>query len=177
MRPHSPRAFSAAALAAILPCVALAATLALPAAAATERPEDRWNLADLYPDTAAWNADAKAVEATLAQITACKGHLGDSARRLKECLDLWADAGKRGARLGVYAYELTAQDTGIPSSLELRQRAQVLGSKVSEATSFVRPELLALGKPAVDRLFAEEPGLAIYRHPVDDILRSAPHTR
>jgi oligoendopeptidase F len=171
MRPHLPRFLPRAALAAVL------ATLALPAAAAAERPEDRWNLADLYPDTAAWNADAKTVEATLAQVAACKGHLGESARRLHQCLDLWADAGKRGARLAVYANELNAQDTGIATSLELRQRAQVLGSKLGEASSFVRPEILALGKPAMDRFFAEDPGLSISRPPVDDILRSAPHTR
>jgi oligoendopeptidase F len=170
MRPLLPGILPTAALAALL------VALALPVRAA-ERPEDRWNLSDLYPDTTAWDADAKAVEATLTQVAACKGHLGDSARRLHQCLDLWADAGKRGARLAVYANELTSQDTGVATSLELRQRAQVLGSKLSEATSFIRPELLVLGKPAVERFIAEDAGLAIYRHPIDDILRAAPHTR
>jgi oligoendopeptidase F len=157
--------------------VALAAALALPVLPATERPQDRWSLSDLYADTQAWNADAGQLETALAEIAQCRGELGRSARRFHECLDLQADAGKRFARLAVYANELHAQDTGVAASLELRQRAQVLSSKFAEATSFARPEILALGKPTVDRFFAEEPGLAIYRHPLDVILRAAPHTR
>ena len=151
--------------------------LSVALAAPSERPEDRWNLADIYPDTAAWNADADKMTASLGQISACRGHLGDSAQRLKQCLDLQTDTAKRYARLAVYASELRAQDTGVASSLELSQRSQVLGTKLGEATAFVRPEILRIGKATVDRFLARERGLAIYRHPLDDILRTAPHTR
>ena len=158
-------------------CLLLAAFAVSIAARAAERPEDRWNLADLYPDTAAWNADAAKVEAALAPIGGCSGHLGDSAGRLRQCMDLESDTLKRFLRLVIYANELRAQDTGVPSSLELSQRSSVLGSKLTEATSFVRPEILRLGRATVDRYLAEDPGLGMYRHPLDDILRAAPHTR
>jgi oligoendopeptidase F len=144
--------------------------------AAQERPQDRWNLADLYASTDTWNADAAKVESDLPRIAACKGHLGDSARRLKECFELQSDVFKRYLRLAVYANELHAEDTGDSASLGLRQKVQVLGSKLTEATSFVNPEILALGKPRIDQSLREEPGLAIYRHSLDDILRAAPHT-
>ena len=158
-------------------CVALAAlATSLAAHAATERPEDRWNLSDLYPDVAGWNADYAKVESALEGLGKCKGHLGDSAQRFKECLDLESDAGKRYARMAVYANENKAQDTGVPASQELTQRSAVLGAKFSEATSFVRPEVLKLGKKKVDGFLAQEKGLAVYRHPLDDILRAAPHT-
>ncbi len=147
------------------------------AARGAERPEDRWNLADLYPDTAAWNADAAKVEATLERLAGCRGHLGDSANRLQECLDAQTDANKRFTRLAVYANELRAQDTGVASSLELSQRADVLATKLGEASAFVRPEVLRLGNATVERFLAEDPALGIYRHPLDNILRSAPHTR
>jgi len=160
------------------PAALLAAiVLSLPVHAATERPQDRWNLADLYPDVAAWNADASKLAASLDEIAKCRGRLGESAQRFHACMDLQADAGKRLTRMAVYANETFAQDTGVPASLELRQRSQVLFSKFGEATSFVHPEILALGKAKVDAFFAADPGLAIYRHPVDDILRAAPHTR
>ncbi|HUJ01837.1 MAG TPA: M3 family metallopeptidase, partial [Usitatibacter sp.] len=158
--------------------LALAALLALATAHAEDAGDQRyrWNLADLYPDAAAWNADAKKLEEALPQLSACKGHLGDSARRLQECLDLQSDTTKRFARLSVYANELHAEDTGAASSLELVQRAKVLASNLGEATAFVRPEILRLGKAKIDALFAEDAKLAIYRHPMDDILRAAPHT-
>jgi oligoendopeptidase F len=157
-----------------LALAALAATFA--AHAATERPEDRWNLSDLYPDVAAWNADYTKVESALGELAKCKGHLGDSAKRLKECLELESDATRRYARMAVYAGENKAQDTGVPASQELTQRSAVLGAKFSEATSFVRPEVLKIGRKKVDGFLAQEKGLAIYRHGLDDILRAAPHT-
>ena len=146
------------------------------AALAAERPQDRWNLADLYPTVQAWNDDVAKVEAELPQVAACKGHLGDSAKRFKECLDLQYDVLRRYLRLLVYANELQAEDTGKPESLALTQRNQVLGSKLTQATSFVNPEILAVGNARIDAMFKEEPALAIYRQPVDNILRNAPHT-
>jgi len=159
-----------------LPIALAALATSLAAHAATERPEDRWILSGLYPDVAGWDADSKKVESALEALGKCKGHLGDSARRFKECLDLESEATKRYARMAVYANENKAQDTGVPASQELTQRSAVLGAKFSEATSFVRPEVLKIGKKKVDGFLAQEKGLAIYRHPLDDILRAAPHT-
>ena len=145
-------------------------------AAAAERPEDRWNLSDLYPSVAAWNADAASLESKLKEFGDCRGHLGDSVRRFRSCLDLSSEIRKRDARLSVYASEQRAEDTGVSASLELVQRADVLRNRFSEATSFVRPEVLALGADKVGRFLAEEPAIKIYRQPLDNILRAAPHT-
>jgi oligoendopeptidase F len=143
---------------------------------AAERPGDRWNLADLYPSVRAWAEDAARLEAQLKEFTACRGRLGESARRFKTCLDAHADFTKRYARLEVYASELFAEDTGAPESLELNERARILGTKREEATSFMKPEILRLGKNRVERFYAQEKSLAIYRQPLDQILRSAAHT-
>jgi oligoendopeptidase F len=143
---------------------------------AAERLEDRWNLADLYPSVQAWNDDAARLEAQLEEFVACRDHLGDSARRFKDCLDREADATKRYYRLAVFANELSSEDTGANEGIEVRQRSQVLGTRLSEATSFVNPEVLRLGKERIAKLFAQDKALAIYRHPIDDILRTAPHT-
>ncbi|MGE5095872.1 MAG: oligoendopeptidase F [Betaproteobacteria bacterium] len=158
--------------------IALAGVLALAAHAvhAQERPEDRANLADLYPDVQAWNADAAKVEGQLQEFAQCRGKLGESAQRLLQCLELESDFSKRFARMAVYAGELLSHDTGLPASLELNQKLRVLGSKINEATAFTSPELLAVGKAKIDGFFAQEPKLAIYRHPIDDTLRRAPHT-
>jgi oligoendopeptidase F len=61
-------------------------------------------------------------------------------------------------------------------SLELQQKAEILGTKLNEAGSFVNPEILRLGKNRIDRFLAMDPSLKIYRHPLDEILRAAPHT-
>lgn len=156
--------------------IAFLAALCASAVGAAERPEDRWNLADLYPSVKAWADDAARLEAQLKEFAACRGRLGESARRLKTCLDAQADFTKRYARLEVYASELFAEDTGAPESLELNEKARILGTKREEATSFVKPEILRLGKDRLERFTAQEKSLAVYRHPLDQILRSAAHT-
>ena len=141
-----------------------------------ERPQDRWNLADLYASEEAWKADALKVEAMLPSMRDCRGHLADSAKRFLQCQDLETQIVRRYLRLAVYANELAAEDTGNAANLSLRQASSVLGSKMVEATSFMDPEVLALGKEKIDAYFREERGLAIYRHSIDNVLRAAPHT-
>jgi oligoendopeptidase F len=68
------------------------------------------------------------------------------------------------------------EDTGANAGLELSQRADVLGTQLAEATSFVSPEILALGAPKVSAFLKQDKTLDIYRHPLDDILRMKPHT-
>lgn len=145
-------------------------------AAHAETPQDRWNLGDLYATRADWDADAARAQAQLAEVARCKGQLGQSLKRFKSCMQLLDDTQKRFQRLGVYASETHAQDTGETVGLELDQRFRVLRASYGQAQSFVRPEILAIGKPRIDAFLAQDKALAIYRHGLDDILRMAPHT-
>src|SRR5207253_7075428 len=137
---------------------------------------DRWNLTELYPSVEAWNADAAKLEGQMTAFAGCKGHLGDNAARFKQCLDLQTDMAKRYARLYVYSSQQLAEDTGAAASLELQQKTEILGTKLNEAGSFVNPAILRMGKDRVARFLASDPSLRIYRHPLDEILRAAPHT-
>ena len=82
----------------------------------------RWNLADLYPSLAAWEADAARLDGQFKAFAACRGHLGDSAQRLRDCLDQNAEMRKRFYRMAVYAGEQLSEDTGV------RSRSPVSGS-------------------------------------------------
>jgi len=141
-----------------------------------DSPASRWDLTELYPSVAAWNADASKLDAQMKEFAGCKGHLGDSAMRFKQCLDLQADMAKRYARMAVYSSEQLSEDTGAAANLELAQKTDVIGARLSEAGSFVSPEVLRLGKDKVARFLARDASLRIYRHPLDEILRMAPHT-
>ena len=146
------------------------------ATAAAENIEDRWNLSEIYSSTAAWDADADKLTAQMKEFAACKGHLGDSVVRFRKCLDLQADMTKRYYRLLTYSNEQLSGDTSAGSALALNQKTEILGAKLSEATSFMEPELQKLGSAQIARNLAQEPALKIYRHPLDETLRAAPHT-
>lgn len=155
--------------------LAVLAVLPVFASAADADPH-RWNLADLYPGTAEWSADANRLDAQLKEFALCSGKLGVSAKRLRTCLDLNADLNKRFYRLYSYASQLSDEDTGASAGLDRKQRADVIANRVEEATAFIRPEVLKLGKAKVNGFLARDKALAIYRHPLDQILRAAPHT-
>lgn len=152
-------------------------TSALYAASGTENDaQHRWKLSDMYASQAAWDQDAQRFERQLGQIAACKGQLGRSVLRFKTCLDLDADARKRIARLYSYAAQLHDEDTSVNFGIDLRQRAEVLYNKLGETTSFQAPEIQKLGAKKVRALLQKDKTLAIYQHPLNDILRSAAHT-
>ena len=78
-----------------LSLLALALSLATafstaPAIAQTDAVADRWDLTKLYQDDAAFDADARQLDAQLKQLASCRGQLGASSARLKSCLDLYA---------------------------------------------------------------------------------------
>jgi oligoendopeptidase F len=156
----------------LLPSVAIAFL----APAYAETTADRWNLAEIYPSMAAWNVDEIKVDAQLKDLAGCKGHMGESAARFKQCLDLQADLTKRYYRLAAYAGEQAAEDTGNASFMELDQKADLLGNRVTEARAFVDPEILHIGKDRIARFLKQDRSLSIYRFPLDQILRKAPHT-
>jgi len=155
---------------------ALLIAFAAPGIAAAETTADRWNLAEIYPSVTAWNADAEKLDAQVKEFAACKGQMGDSAARFRQCLDLQADMTKRYYRMAAFSGEQVSEDTGNPAYLELDQRADVLGNRLSEATAFVDPEVFHIGRERIAQFLAQEPALAIYRFPLDQTLRQAAHT-
>ncbi len=154
--------------------IIVAVILAAPVRAETIA--DRWNLAEIYPTTAAWNADADKLDGQFKEFADCKGHLGDGVARFRQCLDLQADMTKRYYRMAAYSGEQASEDTGNPAFLELDQKADIMGSRLGEATAFVDPEVLHLGKDRIAQFLKEDPALSIYRFPLEETLRLAPHT-
>ena len=136
----------------------------------------RWNLADIYPDEAAWQQARQDVESRLVSLAECQGHLTESAARLKGCLDSLYGALKEMQRVESYASMLSDEDTRAARPLELRQEASLLGSHFASVTSFIEPELLAAGEARIDELLAADPSLELYRHALEDTLRRKPHT-
>jgi len=156
-----------AAAAAAAPGLADAAEPALPTT---------WDLAHLYPNDAAWEAERQAVEAELPKLLGFKGKLGESAATLKAASEAISAVTRRQLRLFVYATLKADEDLGIAANQERRQVANALNAKVGEATSWVSPELLAVGAPKIEGFLKSDPGLARFRFGIEGTLRQAPHT-
>ena len=136
----------------------------------------KWNLTDLYRDPAAWRAAKDKLASELPQLRQFKGRLTSSAATLADALDRQYALEKELSRLYVYASMLADQDTRDAAHQGMRQEMVQLAAAFNAESSFIEPELLQAGKPALEKLVATEPRLGVYRFLLEDVARRAPHT-
>ena len=139
--------------------------------------EYTWDRASIYPDQAAWEADARAFEAALDAVAGYRGRLGEAPELLLTWLRFADGLQVAMDRLFVYVHMCFDEDTTNQAAAALRERAIALYARLGAATAFVEPELLALSRERLEALIAAEPGLALYRHYFDNLHRRAAHVR
>ena len=135
-----------------------------------------WNLADIYPSDAAWEAERQAILKDIPALKAFQGKLGSSATTLKAALQAQSDINRRTSRLYSYASLKADEDRRVAANQERKQQAQDVFTALGEATAWSNPEIVALGAPRVNALIASDPGLDKFAFGLRDILRQAPHT-
>jgi len=136
----------------------------------------KWNLADVFPDEAAWRASKDRIAKEVKGLRSYQGKLGSSAEFLAGALDAIWQTDKEIARLSVYSAMLSDQDTREAGPQGMQQEVQQLTADFKAQTAFVEPELLQVGAAVIDGFLQSEPRLATYRFYLHDIARRAPHT-
>ncbi len=149
-------------------------TATLPARSAVP-PEHTWDLASLYADDAAWEADFAVQDAAIATYEQYRGRLDESVETLKEALQFDSEFDRRGERLGIYAFLRTTEDQTDSKYQALKSRFQNLAVRASEAASYMRPELLSIEESKMQQWIAD-PLLAPFRLQLQRLLRYRPHT-
>ena len=126
-------------------------------------PKYTWALEDVYANNDVWKADLEKARALPAQLAAYKGHLGDSAQKLLEFLQLGDGISVLFDSLYGYAQRRSDEDTA--SSLYQGMTSQAMSAMVAvdAASSFETPELLAIPDDKLEQFYQEEPALETYR--------------
>ena len=62
-------------------------------------------------------------------------------------------------RIYVYGSQRYDEDTRVSSTMSMQQGAIQAYTDLQAATSWIRPEVLAVGKPTIDKYIAEQPKL------------------
>ena len=137
-----------------------------------------WDLTQIYPSEAAWNAEKDRLEDAVAGLARFRGTLGTGADALREALDAVSALDKALSRLYGYAFLASDEDRRVAATQERRSVAASLLSEFGEATSFMAPELLRVGSVAIERFLAEHAEGGLDKHAVflHNILRQEPHT-
>lgn len=134
-----------------------------------------WNLADLFPDEAAWAAACEAVARDLEALRAFEGRLGDDAATLLAALNAFEALQVALMRVGSFAHLRNAQDGTNPAYQAGVARVAALQARVAAGTSFVEAEILALPEGRLAAFAAAEPALAEFRVFLDDLEALRPH--
>jgi len=136
----------------------------------------KWRLEDLYASPEDWERDFARVRELLPRIQAYRGRLLASAHDLLEGLRLVDRISETCERLEAYARMRRDEDNTVVLYQAMSDRVTALVTEAEAAASFVVPEIVAAEPATIERMTAECPDLALYRHKLDDILRRRPHT-
>jgi len=140
--------------------------------------EETWNLADLFPNPEAWEAEREAVLRDLARLEQLRGTLGEGTGQVLRVLTLADELDQRVSKLFAYALLARDQDTRDTAAAERYERAVHLGTAAGRASAWIAPELLSTYDDAtLLRMPEEEPRLAPFRRLFERLVRERPHVR
>lgn len=135
---------------------------------------DKWDLSHLFRDVGRWSEDFAWLQQTYSRVADWKGCLGKSATSMAHCLEFEKSLDLKIERLFHYASLQLAEDSANPDYLARMGQMQNLLTKISEAASFLSPEIQAIP----DDQFAEflaDPALAEWKIALRKIRRLKPH--
>ncbi len=161
--------------------LAAALLVALPAVSFAQEeaevdPKYTWDLTELFPTVEAWDQAREDVLAEFEKIEARRGTLGDSAESLYEAYRHVSDTLREGYRVYVYASLNGDEDLRVGETQERLQLAQIMLSQFGEATAWMAPELMEVGREVIESFINEDERLEPFAFQLDDSLRNAPHT-
>ena len=148
--------------------------LRLPKRALVKTP-DTWDLSKLFPNDKAWDEALTKLEKRIKGYDKFRDTLGKSAADLAACLKYDGDTERLADRLSNYAYLKTAEDQANSTYQRMLGRIRNISTRVSEASSFIQPEVMAI-PDAKMRTFLANSAMAKYRLLVERILRFKPYT-
>ncbi len=166
-------ALAASALASLV----LAAPALAQGAAAAGASGPAWDLTDLYPSDAAWDAARKAALEAIKGLAPYKGHLGDSADTLAKALLLQSDLDKDISRIYTYASLMADADVRVAANQEKQAQAQDLYTAFGEASAWVAPEMLSVGAAKLNAFMAQNAALkSRFDYAIKNTIRQEAHT-
>jgi len=136
----------------------------------------KWDLSVLYENVDAWKQAKDELAVKVEKLDANKGKLHESGDVLHSTMVSFFDALKDFYQLIVYANRLYDEDLRKSENQELTQQISNLGTKFSEKTSYLSPEILKIDPAALQKFYEDYPQLKEYELFIENIQRLREHT-
>lgn len=135
---------------------------------------DKWDLTRLFPSVDKWSEDFAWIQQNYPKLTEWKGRVGEAAETLAACLEFEKSLEARIERVYHYASLQLAEDGANPDYLSRMGQLQNLATLISEAASFLTPEIQAIPDETFAQ-FLQAPALAPWKTDLKKIRRMKPH--
>ena len=135
---------------------------------------DTWDLTPIFADDAAWESEFSDLAFRYEGIHAFKGTLGKSASNLAAALNFESSLDRSTERLAQYAGLRLSEDSSNADALDRDGRLSSLCAKISEACSWVAPEIQEISD-ATFEAFLSDSQLADWKTSLQRLRRLKPH--
>lgn len=135
-----------------------------------------WDLSEIYPSDAAWDKARKKTLEDITKLEKRKGNLGDSANSLYTTLQMVSDITRSATRVYAYASMKNDEDLRVTKTQEQNQLGGIVFARFGEATAWIQPEILAVGRETIESFIKQDERLSPFAFYLDDTLRQASHT-
>jgi len=135
----------------------------------------KWDLSPLMKDDDQWETLYKDVESKIIQYEYYKGRMGESLETFRNSLEFDINISRELDKIYTYAHLRSDEDKADQTALAMYQRAVNLYTRISEASSFMTPEIQAIDESIV-RGYMNDESMKDYVFFLEKILRFKPHT-
>lgn len=139
------------------------------------RQEDKWHIEDLFATDELWRETFEELKTEMEAFKGFQGTMKESAVQLYEVLNALMQLEEKMEKVYVYAAQKNHEDMGNPVYQKLFGQAQSLMIQLSDVTSFVEPELLAIPEETVKNYMENETRLALYKRYISEKFREKEH--
>ena len=134
-----------------------------------------WDLTTIFPTDEAFEAELAQVSEEVKKAAGLAGHLLDSADSLLTTTEIQLDLMRRIEKLYSYAHMKNDQDTRVAKYQEYQAKGMTLYSEFGQSFAFYEPEFMAITEEQYQAFLAEQPGLQLYQHYFDKLLKKKAH--
>lgn len=136
-----------------------------------------WNAESVFPTPDDWEAACDTLIADMDKITQFQDKMAESAGVVADFLDATGLLMRQMGKINAYTTMSAAVDTGNQSAAAMASKTRGLFGRVTAATAFGEPELLAIGREQIFVWVDSEPRLAPFAQYFDDLFRRDGHVR
>ena len=134
-----------------------------------------WDLTTIFPTDEAFEVELAQVSEEVKKAASLAGHLLDSADSLLKTTEVQLDLMRRIEKLYSYAHMKNDQDTRVAKYQEYQAKGMTLYSEFGQSFAFYEPEFMAITEEQYQAFLAEQPGLQLYQHYFDKLLKKKAH--